>query len=276
MTDSARFPLDADRLRRLLADAGARAVVVHDRIGSTNDEAWRLADLGSPGWTVVAADEQTAGRGRHGRSWLSSAGLGVYASALVRPWDGHRVPGRFTLAAAVAAAEACSAAGVRDEIEWPNDVVVRGLKLAGVLAESRSAGPLADAFVIGVGCNVHHRERDFPAELRTSATSLAIESAPVRDRERLVADWVGGLVELYGMLAGEGWRDVARRFLTSAAGAHGQRVRVEPSGAGGPGPFEGVTCGIDDLGLLLVRGDDGSVRSVHAAAAVRAPGSRPC
>jgi BirA family biotin operon repressor/biotin-[acetyl-CoA-carboxylase] ligase len=261
--------LDAGRLRRELAAAGASGVVVHDRVGSTNDDAWRLAADGAPSWTVVVAGEQTAGRGRHGRLWLSTPGLGLYASVLVRSWTGHRVPGRYTLAAAVAAAFAAREAGVPAEIDWPNDVVVGERKLAGVLAESRSAGPLADAFVVGCGCNVLHAERDFPPELRGRATSLALAGAPAPDRERLAADWVRALVELYDLLARDGWGEVARRFTAAARGVHGRRVLVEPPGPAGPAAYEGVTCGVDDLGLLRVRSDDGAVRSVHAAASVR-------
>jgi len=271
--------LDADRLRDALAErAGVSRVVVRDRVGSTNDVAWELAAESAPSWTVVVADEQTAGRGRHGRTWHSRAGLGLYASVVVRPWTGHRAPGRWTLAAAIAAAEACRrCASVPAAIAWPNDVVVGRRKLAGVLAESRSAGTLADVFVVGLGCNVHHLAADFPEELRRRATSVAIESGGAAcDRERLAADWVRGLVDLFATLARDEWSPVARRWDGVAVGAHGLRVVVEQ---GAPGPhrsFEGVTCGVDEHGLLQVRHADGAVRSVHVAASVRPMEDRPC
>lgn len=270
--------LDGERLSRALAaEAGVGRVVVRSSVGSTNDLAWELAARGAGSWTVVAADEQTAGRGRHGRAWHSRAGLGLYASVVVRPWSGHRAPGRWTLAAAVAAAEACRSAGVRAAVEWPNDVVADGRKLAGVLAESRSAGNLADVFVLGVGCNVHHRAEDLPGGLSRPATSMAIESnGTACDRERLAVDWVVRLVELFRALGRDEWSEVVRRWDGVAAGARGLRVRVE-NGVRGPGrSFEGVTCGLDARGLLRVRRADGEVRSVHAAASVRPMEDRPC
>jgi BirA family biotin operon repressor/biotin-[acetyl-CoA-carboxylase] ligase len=268
-------PYDGETLRRaLVVEAGARELVLRGATRSTNDDAWEAAAGGAPSWTVVVADEQSAGRGRHGRAWHSPAGLGLYASLLVRPWHEHRTAGRYTIAAAVAAAEACRANGVAAEIEWPNDVYVGPRKLAGVLGESRSAGPLADAFVVGLGCNVHHREADFPEELRGRATSLALEGARIADRQRLLVEWLRLVRDLFEPLERGDWQTVAARFASIATGSHGRRVRVD-GGADGRGSFEGVTCGVDDLGFLCVRADDGALRTVHTGSSVH-PGDRPC
>ena len=135
---------------------------------STNARAKELAVAGAPGGLVVTADEQSAGRGRHGRSWFGHPGASLLYSALLRPYDGDPL---LPLAVPLAICEAAEAvAAVRCQVKWPNDVWIDERKVAGVLIEAR---PDQGWAVIGVGLNVAVPEEGFPPELRAQATSLA-------------------------------------------------------------------------------------------------------
>jgi BirA family biotin operon repressor/biotin-[acetyl-CoA-carboxylase] ligase len=168
------------------------------RTDSTNDRARELAAAGAPHGTVVTAAEQTAGRGRQGRTWTAPAGKALLYSALVRPLDQRHA--LLPLAAALAvceAAEELAPAGTRCEVKWPNDVQVGGRKLAGVLIEAR---PQDGWGVVGVGLNLTIGSEEFPAELRESAVSLfeptgATDTGPLASRaasalSRRLADWI--------------------------------------------------------------------------------------
>ena len=149
-------------------------------VRSTNDLALQLAREGAPEGTLVLAEAQTGGRGRWGRRWLSPEGKGIWASLILRPEDD---PGG-TLAVGVASgiAEALrDRTGVDAEVKWPNDVVVGGRKLAGVLVERGG-----EAYVVGFGVNVLQAKEDFPPELRDRATSLLLETGRAWDREELL------------------------------------------------------------------------------------------
>ena len=156
---------------------------VHYRLtDSTNARARELAQGGAPGGTVVTASEQSAGRGRQGRTWSAPAGKALLMSVLVR--DLTRRDALLPLAVPVAVAEACDElAGTRCGIKWPNDIWIEGRKLCGILLEGR---PQEGWAVIGIGLNVRTLRDEFPAELRDSATSLAIESGSDQRVERVL------------------------------------------------------------------------------------------
>ena len=212
---------------------------VHHRLtDSTNQRAKELADRGAPHGTVVTADEQTAGRGRQGRSWVAPAGAAVLMSALVRVLDSMSM---LPLAAALAVCDAAEAsAPVRCQIKWPNDVWVEGRKLSGILVEGR---PAANWAVAGIGLNVLTREEEFPPELRRTATSLAAAGGSAGVDEALAA-LLAGLDRWTEAPAGEvleAWRE--RDAL------RGRTIGWD----GG----EGVAAGIDDSGSLLVETGSG-------------------
>jgi BirA family biotin operon repressor/biotin-[acetyl-CoA-carboxylase] ligase len=171
-----------DTLRNALCGCEfVTAVCVFDLVSSTNDEARLLAEKGAPEGTVVLAAAQSRGRGRQGRGWISPAGKGVYFSCLLRPgWPADQA-GWLAVVAGVAAARAIKRfvpEGV--SIKWPNDILVRGKKIAGILVEPTLARGRIDTAVIGVGINNTHEEADWaesPAEGR--ATSLMLEGARV-------------------------------------------------------------------------------------------------
>src|SRR5205823_5282828 len=171
--------LDAASLEAAVRDAG---IDVPPRFlestGSTNSELVRLAAAGAPEWTVVAAAEQTSGRGRLGRSWVAPPDTSLAMSVLVRPTiDAADVP-VFALAAGTAMAEACRRVATLDvRCKWPNDLVVGDRKLGGILCEAAVQGGRTLHVAVGIGVNVRQRPSDFPRELRRTATSLAIEGA---------------------------------------------------------------------------------------------------
>jgi BirA family transcriptional regulator, biotin operon repressor / biotin---[acetyl-CoA-carboxylase] ligase len=216
---------------------------VHHRVtDSTNERAKELAVRGAPHGTLVTADEQTAGRGRQGRSWVAPPGRALLMSLVLRELDeSHAL---LPLAAAVAVCEACEAsADVVCSIKWPNDVWIEGRKVAGILVEGR---PQEGWAVLGVGLNVATGAEEFPAELRSSATSLlasARATPPVADVcAELVARLGAWIVEPPSRVL-EAWRE--RDALRGSA--------VRWSGG------EGEALGISDGGALRVRTADGEV-----------------
>lgn len=236
-------------------------IVICATVSSTNDVLRRLAADGAVDGTVVIAEAQTAGRGRRGRSWHSPPGLGLYMSALFRPAGRTEHLTRWTLAAAVAAAEACHAAGAPGvSIDWPNDLTWRGRKLAGVLAEARTSGETVDEVILGCGINLMQNASDFPSKLSPRATSLRIAAdGRPPDRDRVAAVYVDRMRALAGLLRAGDWDSIAAAWEGLAPGACGRRIRVRRADT----IVAGSTQGIDDRGALRVRCDDGGMISVH-------------
>jgi len=212
------------------------------RTGSTNTRARELAAAGAPGGTVVTAGEQTEGRGRQGRAWTAPAGKALLYSALLRPLsDRHML---LPLAVPLAVAEAAEelAPGVECGVKWPNDVLVGRRKLAGILVEARPQDGWA---VIGVGLNLTIATADFPAELQPTATSLAIESEPIRTLSPtgLQSAAVAALSGRLGCWLRAGEAEILAAWRQRDA-LRGRDVAWE----GG----SGVADGIDDRGYLVV------------------------
>jgi BirA family biotin operon repressor/biotin-[acetyl-CoA-carboxylase] ligase len=212
------------------------------RTDSTNTRARELAAAGAPHGTVVTAGEQSEGRGRQGRSWTAPAGKALLYSAILRPLDQHDALLPLTVPLAVCEAAEELEAGIECGVKWPNDVLVDGRKLAGVLIEARPQDGWA---VIGVGLNLTISPEEFPPELRETATSLHGES--VRDNDRTGTRTANAAAEVLsrrldwwlGTDQGtvlETWRerDVLRGRAISWEGG------------------SGVAAGIDDRGYLLV------------------------
>jgi len=248
---------------------GARwDVRVYRRLASTNTTLRELAVAGARDGTVVVADEQTAGRGRHGRSWHSPAGAGLYVSLLVRPrLDGREVQ-TLTLAAAVAVAETLGGLGVAGvEIKWPNDVLVRGRKVSGVLTEASFLEGRLDWAVVGIGVNL--TDAAVPPDAATRATSLAAEGVATTN-----VGLLGLLLEPFGRwyvaLLERGPAEVIARWEALAPMARGAAVTVDD----GREVYEAVTEGVTPAGHLRVcRRVDGRVAELSAADVTLGPAS---
>jgi BirA family transcriptional regulator, biotin operon repressor / biotin---[acetyl-CoA-carboxylase] ligase len=213
------------------------------RCDSTNDLARELAAGGAPHGTIVTAAEQTAGRGRQGRTWTAPPEKALLYSAILRPLtDRHLI---LPLAAPLAVADAAEAvASVSCAIKWPNDVWIEGRKVAGVLIEARPQDGWA---VIGVGLNVSIEEHEFPQELRETATSL--------DNGATVGGALEALNEHLDRWVKADSREVLDAFRERDA-LRGREISWE-DGAG-------VADGVDERGNLLVRTADGEVLALGA------------
>jgi BirA family biotin operon repressor/biotin-[acetyl-CoA-carboxylase] ligase len=245
LPDDLRQPLE-----RLAPTLGvfARRILWYNDIGSTNDVALALADEGEGEGCVVAADAQSAGRGRLGRTWASPPGAGIYASVILRP--AREVAAMLTIAAGVAVAEGIEAAtGLDARVKWPNDVFVEGRpdgigrKVAGILAESASS----TAIVLGFGINV--LPAALPPEIASRATSIESELGRRVDRGLVLAESLVALARRYADLRARRTAEVATAWRARAASTFGRSVEWESGGT----IHRGIAEDIDEDGALLVR-----------------------
>lgn len=219
--------------------------------GSTNDRARELAAARAPHGTVVLAEEQTAGRGRQGRSWVAPPGRAVTLSIVLR-LDAP-VLELVPLSAAVAVCEACErVAPVECAIKWPNDVLIEGRKAAGILIEAR---PQEGWAVLGVGLNVDTADSELDAEIREKATSLRIASGAPVDREAALK----ALLERLAQLLGTGPDSLLSAYRERDA-LYGNEIAWSDR----DGVLEGRAEGIDDDGNLVVFTADGERRTLTA------------
>ena len=239
----------------------ASGIRYYPHLGSTNTEARRLAEAGAPGGTVVLADAQSAGRGRRGRSWHSPPGKGIYFSILLRPPEADPAAAApLTLAAAASAARKlreCS--GVQVSVKWPNDLLIGGKKMGGILTEGRTGGQALLYIVLGIGLNINHRAEDFPAELRGSATSLYLESGIAFERTALFLDLLKDLRRSLELFFKEGFAPFQPLWKEFSA-TLGSEVKL--AGAGQGEIVEGKAVDLDAEGALLIEDNRGRRRRI--------------
>jgi BirA family transcriptional regulator, biotin operon repressor / biotin---[acetyl-CoA-carboxylase] ligase len=228
-----------------------------DSVDSTMLRAADLAAQGCEHGTVVVADEQTAGQGRHGRSWHSEKQAGLYMSQVSRLKMCPDTLPIVTLALGLATAEAITdVTGVACDLRWPNDVLVGGKKCAGILVQ------LVDGvLIIGIGINVNHTE--FPPELSDTATSLRIATGREHSRDKLLDRLIVAIDEHLDTLMRSGKDAVLRAFALASSYVRGRRVIVDEN-------LQGTTDGLDPQGFLILRSDNGRRTLILAG------GVRPC
>lgn len=229
-----------------------------DSVGSTNTEAADQARRGAAEGLCVIAEEQTAGRGRHGRTWISEKGSGLYFSIVLRPKLAPRYLPLITLMAGVAVHDALEEFGVRPDIKWVNDLLVGEKKIGGILAETvETASDLA--VVVGIGINL--TSRNFRAETTQTATSIENETGKVVAADELAESITAFLSYFYETLNGPGGpADIIDSWRRRSSYFSGKNVRVTLAGD----VIEGVTDGLEENGALRVKNSDGSVRIVQA------------
>lgn len=264
-----RVAPDLERAADAIAERGGRLgspLSIEDETSSTNDDAKQGAKSGAPHGAVWLAESQRAGRGRQGRAWVSPRRENLLFSVLLRVTCAPaRVP-PLSLVVGLAVRDAVAralgpASADRVLVKWPNDVVVKRddgtlRKVAGILIESSVSGTKVDHVVVGIGVNVH--TRDFPEELSTIATSIALESpekAP--DRAEILADILSGLDRDIEHVAHRGLGLVHAR-LTKHDALRDREVESDD------GALRGIAAGIDQEGRLLVRDSSGAVTPVTA------------
>ncbi len=245
--------------RRLEGTPFARRIHHFFRIDSTNNAALALAAAGEPHGALVLAEEQTAGRGRLGRSWYSEKASGIYLSLILRPQLAVQQAPLLTLVAGLAARDAVvEATGLEVDIRWPNDLLVNGKKFCGILTEMQAEGDRVRFVVVGIGVNVNHTR--IPAELEGIATSLNLAGGRNCSRLELVAGLLRAFDGYYNTLLQDGAAPLIARFGEVSSYAEGKRVRVTDPRE----EFTGTTAGLDLMGCLLVRRENGEVTPVLA------------
>ena len=252
--------LTPDLLRkRLKGNLFGKRVFHFFKTDSTNRVAMELGFAGEPEGTVVMAEEQTAGRGRAGRSWYSEKGTGLYFSVLLRPRLAPAQAPLLTMLAGLSAQAAIQAlTALEPELKWPNDLLLNGKKLGGILTEMHAEASAVRFVVVGIGINTNQEK--FPAELASIATSLRKESGRITFRLELLVRLLAQLESDYARFLSEGAAFVVERFQQVSDFAKGRRVRVDTSAES----YVGTTAGLSPEGLLLVRRENGQAKTVIA------------
>jgi BirA family biotin operon repressor/biotin-[acetyl-CoA-carboxylase] ligase len=235
-----------------------RAVLWLEQTDSTMNDAARLAAMGALSGTVVGAERQTAGQGRHGRNWHSEAGLGLYFSLILRaPLPPDQLP-VVTMALGLAAAEAMTQnTGVAVDLRWPNDVLIGDRKVCGILVQQQH-----DALICGIGINVNHDM--FPDDIAPIATSLRIASGREFSREPLFVEVMQSVDRHMDILRDQGREAILKLFTQASSYVSGRRVVVEQ----GDTLLRGSTAGLDENGFLILQEDNGR-RTLILAGGVR-------
>ncbi len=229
-------------------------------IGSTNTEAAELAARGQREGTVIIADNQTEGRGRRGRTWLSPAGKNLYLSIIVRPDFPPRDAAMLTFMSAVACASAIQRlSSVRLSVKWPNDLMVADRKLGGILTEMKTDANGINYAVIGIGININLAGPDMPDNIRETATSVMLQTGQPQSRTLYALEIIKSLDCWYAILleSGKGRVIDAWKSLSSTLGR-------TVTAAKGDVKLTGLAEGIDGEGALILRLPDSSAIKINA------------
>ncbi len=244
--------------RRLLG----RPLHFFDTIDSTNALAARLAREDAAEGTVVIADAQTGGKGRLGRSWVSPPGVNLYLSVILRPRKPASAAPQLSLLASVAVAEAIvQQMQLVPSIKWPNDILVSGKKVCGILTEMQANGPRLRSVVVGIGVNINAPLSSFPEELQDKASSLFLMRGEPIDRAAFTVGLLTHLEKLYVLWLEKGFPVVGAAWEGYASGLLGKSITVTAP----EGTISGTARGIDRDGALLVETAslEGQARSSH-------------
>ena len=245
--------------RRLAGTPFAKRIHHFFIIGSTNDVAMGLGQAGEPHGAIVLAEYQTAGRGRAGRVWVSEKSSGIHLTVLLRPPVSPVHAPMLTLLAGIAARDAVvDLTSLPCDIRWPNDLILNGKKLGGVLTEMHAEPDRVRFVVIGIGINVNHAK--MPKELESSATSLRLETGRTHSRTELVIRLLRHFDRYYNLFLSQGSEPLVARFAEVSSFFQGKRVRITTPGES----YSGVTAGLEPSGLLRVVREDGRTEPVLA------------
>lgn len=230
-----------------------------DEIGSTNTEALNQAKKGADEGLCVVARRQTAGRGRHGRAWVSAKDAGLFFSVVLRPKVETPLLPLVTLMSAVAVHDTLETLFQIDcDIKWVNDIHAKGKKICGILAETTETTK-GLAIVVGIGINL--KSSNFPPEIAETATSVEAETGETPTVESLLQKLTFFLSEYCGLLYGaNGAEKIRAEWIARSTYAFGKRVRVVLENE----TIYGTTRGIEENGALRVETETGEIRVVHA------------
>lgn len=238
-------------LQNALSDLPLGDLRYFSSIGSTNDEALVWAAQGAPDLSLVVADEQTAGRGRAGRKWYTPPGAALAFSVILRPSAADTPLHTRTVGlAALAVAESLRTRSLASQIKWPNDILVDGRKVAGILLESVWVGALVDFAIVGIGVNVSGSAVPLDRALNFPATSLEAALGRSPDRAGLLHDILAALLAWRAQIGTDGFMQAWERLLAF----RGQRVQIHE---GGQPALTGLLAGLEPDGSLRLEDPDG-------------------
>ena len=248
-------------IRGLITEKIGQQAYFFDEVTSTQDVARKLITNGVHEGTLVVSDRQIQGRGRLARKWHSRENKGIWATLIIRPdLPARRLP-QFTLLTAVAISQALEeTTGIIPEIKWPNDILVRGKKLCGILTEMVPGTNGLPALMIGFGINVGHRADDFPSDIKGRATSLFLETGKEWDHDEILQVICNRFEKLYAILIKEGFSPI-KTLWESYCISLGHVITARTVS----GTITGEALGIDHEGVLLLKNADGRIERLYSA-----------
>jgi BirA family transcriptional regulator, biotin operon repressor / biotin---[acetyl-CoA-carboxylase] ligase len=236
-------------------------IVYKESCLSTQFIAHEEAQNGAPDGTVVISEEQTSGKGRMSRPWDSAAGKGIWMSVITRPALTPQQAPQMTLVAAVAVTRAIEeVGGVNPSIKWPNDILIDGKKVTGILTELQADPDRVKAIILGIGINVNQNDEDFPEELKSIATSLKMVSGKTINRAKLIAKTLEFLEHYTNLYVAHGFSPI-KLLWEGYSNTVGKRIRAVMFNE----TIEGIAMGITEDGMLNLKLDDGSIRGIFSA-----------
>ncbi|WP_100407238.1 biotin--[acetyl-CoA-carboxylase] ligase [Bacillus solitudinis] len=238
-----------------------RSISYYDAIDSTQIIAHKLAQEGMEEGHIVIANEQTSGRGRLGRSWYSKGGTSISMSLILRPKLSPQQTPQLTLLSAVAVIRGVKKiTGIDCEIKWPNDVLINGKKIVGILTEMQSDPDYVHSVIIGIGLNVNQQTTDFEPDIQRLATSLSIETGQQIERSRLIAAILGEFEWLYDEYLENGFSMIRGLWEAHAVSVGTYIYARTPKQV-----IYGYAQGITDEGVLLVQDEQGTIHHIYSA-----------
>lgn len=246
---------------KLNAKVFGREVISYRKADSTNDIAYHLAEKGVKEGVIILAEEQSKGKGRHGRSWVSPPKGGIYMSCILRPQISPNEIPRITLLAAVSVAKAVrEVASLEVSIKWPNDIMISNKKICGILTEMKAQQDCVDFVIVGIGVNVNTISRHLPKGSTSIKDELARRGIKGQvSRVALVKNILEKFEECYNLLGRKGFSPIIEEWKNLSA-MLGSRVKVTLHRES----FEGLAHDIDPDGAIIVRLDSGVLKKVSS------------
>ena len=255
-------PITADEIRKGLCTKvfGKQNIIYLKETDSTNTRAKELAAQGAPEGTLIIAEKQTNGRGRRGRNWFSPPGGGIYCSLILRPTMQPGETPRITLMTAVVLAETLIfLMKLKLRIKWPNDILVNGKKLAGILTEISTEMDAVNYIVVGLGLNVNTRFENFPKEIKKTATSILIETGNRTPRIKLIQNYLKLYEQYYDMFKKNNFKPIMSRWR-ELADIIGKQIKVNVIGK----THIGEVVDVDNDGVLILKDDQGMLQRIFS------------
>ncbi|CAM4217498.1 biotin--[acetyl-CoA-carboxylase] ligase [Paenibacillus tarimensis] len=248
-------------LPRLTTERLGKSVKLYDEVDSTQNIAHKLAEEGAPEGTIVLAERQLSGRGRLGRTWLSPKGRGVWMSMILRPTIPLPYTPQLTLLTAVALCRALRRlTGLEIGIKWPNDLLIDGRKISGILLESSAEEERLKHVIVGVGISVNLDKQHYTEDMLDRVISLKMAAGRSFDRSEIIAGFLAEYEAVYALYEQEGFAPIRSLWEALSVSLHKPCKLTTPQGI-----MEGVPVGLADSGALLLMLQDGATVPVFSA-----------